>query len=126
MKISKQLNNNIVIAFDDQGREVVLMGKGIGFGCKPGAQHGAGGKAILRSQQRHPYPAAGRAAGPHSAGAPLTGNRDRGTRSGKAPKAPERDLGPDGLRPHQLRHRAAEEGPGPDQRPVVGNQEILS
>ena len=38
MKISKQLNNNIVIAFDDQGREVVLMGKGIGFGCKPGAE----------------------------------------------------------------------------------------
>ena len=31
MKISKQLNNNIVIASDDQGREVVLMGKGIGF-----------------------------------------------------------------------------------------------
>lgn len=38
MKISKQLNNNIVIASDDQGREVVLMGKGIGFGCKPGAE----------------------------------------------------------------------------------------
>ena len=38
MKITKQLNNNIVIAFDDQGREVVLMGKGIGFGCKPGAE----------------------------------------------------------------------------------------
>lgn len=38
MKISKQLNNNIVIASDDQGREIVLMGKGIGFGCKPGAE----------------------------------------------------------------------------------------
>lgn len=38
MKISKQLNNNIVIASDDQGREVVLMGKGIGFGCKPGME----------------------------------------------------------------------------------------
>lgn len=38
MKISKQLNNNIVIASDDQGREVVLMGKGIGFGCKPGTE----------------------------------------------------------------------------------------
>lgn len=36
MKISKQLNNNIVIAADGQGREVVLMGKGIGFGVKPG------------------------------------------------------------------------------------------
>lgn len=36
MKVTKQLNNNIVIASDDQGREVVLMGKGIGFGCRPG------------------------------------------------------------------------------------------
>ena len=38
MKISKQLNNNIVIASDDQGREIVLMGKGIGFNCKPGME----------------------------------------------------------------------------------------
>ena len=38
MKISKQLNNNIVIASDAQGREIVLMGKGIGFGCKIGAK----------------------------------------------------------------------------------------
>lgn len=38
MKISKQLNNNIVIASDDQGREVVLMGKGIGFGCRIGSE----------------------------------------------------------------------------------------
>lgn len=38
MKITKQLNNNIVIASDDQGREVVLMGKGIGFGVKPGME----------------------------------------------------------------------------------------
>lgn len=38
MKISKQLNNNIVIASDEQGREVVLMGKGIGFGCKVGME----------------------------------------------------------------------------------------
>lgn len=36
MKISKQLNNNIVIASDGQGREVILMGKGVGFGRKPG------------------------------------------------------------------------------------------
>lgn len=40
MKISKQLNNNIVIASDSQGREVVLMGKGIGFGCKVGSEPG--------------------------------------------------------------------------------------
>lgn len=38
MKISKQLNNNIVIASDSQDREVVLMGKGIGFKCKPGME----------------------------------------------------------------------------------------
>lgn len=38
MKVSKQLNNNIVIASDEQGREVVLMGKGIGFGSKPGME----------------------------------------------------------------------------------------
>ncbi len=38
MKITKQLNNNIVIASDTQGREVVLMGKGIGFGRKPGME----------------------------------------------------------------------------------------
>ena len=38
MRISKQLNNNIVIASDGQGREVVLMGKGIGFGQKPGME----------------------------------------------------------------------------------------
>lgn len=38
MKISKQLNNNIVIASDHQGREIVLMGKGIGFGRRPGME----------------------------------------------------------------------------------------
>ena len=38
MRILKQLNNNIVIASDEQGREVVLMGKGIGFGRKPGME----------------------------------------------------------------------------------------
>lgn len=38
MKISKQLNNNIVIASDEQGREIVFMGKGVGFGRKPGME----------------------------------------------------------------------------------------
>lgn len=38
MKIIKQLNNNIIIASDSQGREIILMGKGIGFGCKPGTE----------------------------------------------------------------------------------------
>lgn len=36
MRITKQLNNNIVIAADEQGHEMVLMGKGIGFGARPG------------------------------------------------------------------------------------------
>lgn len=38
MKITKQLNNNIIIASDEQGREMVLMGRGIGFGVKPGME----------------------------------------------------------------------------------------
>lgn len=36
MKIEKVINNNIVSAFDG-GSEVVVMGRGIGFGKKPGA-----------------------------------------------------------------------------------------
>jgi len=31
----KVLNNNVVISLDDQGRERVLMGRGLGFGLKP-------------------------------------------------------------------------------------------
>ena len=30
------INNNVVSAYDDQGKEVVIMGRGIGFGKKPG------------------------------------------------------------------------------------------
>ncbi len=36
MEILKVINNNVVSAYDDQKKEVVLMGKGIGFGKKPG------------------------------------------------------------------------------------------
>lgn len=36
MVIEKIINNNIVSAFDDTGNEVVIMGRGIGFGTKPG------------------------------------------------------------------------------------------
>lgn len=36
MKIEKVINNNIVSAFDAAGSEVVVMGRGIGFGKKPG------------------------------------------------------------------------------------------
>lgn len=31
MKITKVINNNIVVSRDDSQREVVLMGKGLGF-----------------------------------------------------------------------------------------------
>ena len=34
MVIEKIINNNIVSAFDETGREVVIMGRGIGFGTK--------------------------------------------------------------------------------------------
>ena len=37
MIIEKVINNNIVSAFDEDGREVVIMGRGIGFGVRPGA-----------------------------------------------------------------------------------------
>lgn len=33
--VHKVLNNNVVIAIDDTGRERVLMGRGLGFGLKP-------------------------------------------------------------------------------------------
>ena len=36
MKVFKSINNNIVSAFDDSGREVVVIGKGIGFKAKEG------------------------------------------------------------------------------------------
>lgn len=36
MKIVKIINNNIVSAYDEKGREVVVMGRGLGFQKKPG------------------------------------------------------------------------------------------
>ena len=38
MVIDKIINNNIVSAFDDTGKEVVVMGLGIGFGKKSGCE----------------------------------------------------------------------------------------
>ena len=38
MTIEKVINNNIVSAFDETGREVVVMGRGIGCGNRPGAK----------------------------------------------------------------------------------------
>ena len=36
MKIEKILNNNVVVATDENGMETVLMGRGLAFGRKPG------------------------------------------------------------------------------------------
>lgn len=36
MIVEKVINNNIVSAFDEAGKEVVAMGRGLGFGVKPG------------------------------------------------------------------------------------------
>ena len=38
MKIIKTVNNNIVTSVDEQKREIVVMGRGIGFGKKPGME----------------------------------------------------------------------------------------
>mgnify|MGYP002799806247 FL=1 len=38
MVIEKVINNNIVSAYDEDGREVVIMGRGIGFGVRAGAK----------------------------------------------------------------------------------------
>ncbi len=36
MRIAKVFNNNVVLGVDDAGREVVLIGRGLGFGAKTG------------------------------------------------------------------------------------------
>lgn len=36
MKVSKVINNNVLSAFDEKGREIVLMGRGLGFKAKAG------------------------------------------------------------------------------------------
>lgn len=38
MKIDKIINNNIVSAIEADGKEVVIMGRGLGFGMKPGKE----------------------------------------------------------------------------------------
>lgn len=37
MKVLKAINNNVVSCLDDNGKELVVMGKGLGFQVKPGA-----------------------------------------------------------------------------------------
>lgn len=36
MKVIKVLNNSLVLTADDDNREVIVMGKGIGFNSKTG------------------------------------------------------------------------------------------
>lgn len=53
MTIEKVINNNVVTAIDKAGQEVVLMGKGIGFQAKIGAQiakNGVEKKFVLSNQ----------------------------------------------------------------------------
>ena len=38
MRIEKVINNNIISARDNQGVELVVMGRGIGFGSKAGSE----------------------------------------------------------------------------------------
>lgn len=38
MKIDKIINNNIVSAMEADGKEVIVMGRGLGFGVKPGRE----------------------------------------------------------------------------------------
>ena len=38
MKIRKVLNSSVVLAADDSGKEIILMGKGIGYGRKSGEE----------------------------------------------------------------------------------------
>ena len=37
MRIVKIINNNVVSAFDEEGRETIIMGRGVGFKAKEGA-----------------------------------------------------------------------------------------
>ena len=38
MQIIKVINNNVISSEDDKGKEIVVMGKGIGFGKKAGEE----------------------------------------------------------------------------------------
>lgn len=38
MRVEKVLNNNIVFSVSEHNREIILMGRGIGFGLKPGME----------------------------------------------------------------------------------------
>lgn len=49
MKIQKVINNNVISALDEQGKEIVAMGKGIGYQKRPGQEiTEAGAEKIFR------------------------------------------------------------------------------
>lgn len=53
MVIDKVINNNIISAFDEEGREVVVMGRGLGFGARPGKKVAEGKvEKVFRIQSR--------------------------------------------------------------------------
>lgn len=45
-RVIKPLNNNGLLALTEEGREVILLGKGIGFGKKSGARARRGTQVI--------------------------------------------------------------------------------
>ena len=49
MRIEKVINNNVISALDDQGREIVAMGRGIGFQKKSGQEIKAAGRKDFSS-----------------------------------------------------------------------------
>jgi len=52
VKIEKVLNNNVVVALDENGAETVLMGRGLGFGRTFGGS-AAGGAAAAAEGTKH-------------------------------------------------------------------------
>ena len=51
MQIIKVINNNVISSEDDKGKEIIVMGKGIGFGKKAGEE--IDGKSILPSGRKY-------------------------------------------------------------------------
>ena len=51
MQIIKVINNNVISSEDDKGKEIIVMGKGIGFGKKAGEEIDR--KSILPSGRKY-------------------------------------------------------------------------
>ncbi len=58
MKVDKVINNNLVRSHDDADREIMVMGRGLGFKKKPG-------DPIEREDRENLYPPGGGAGPPH-------------------------------------------------------------